>query len=205
MVALLTSGILLGLYAGFSPGPLLALVVSETLRHGVRAGIRVALAPLITDFPIIALSILLLAQLARYQSVLGIISMVGGIVVMLLAWESFRTRGINVDVQQVRPQSLRRGIVVNFLNPSPYLFWISVGGPIMVRASTGNNWWVAAFLLGFYPMLVGSKMALALVVGRSRNFLTGRIYIYIMRILGLVMLAFALVLFRDGLRLLGVL
>jgi threonine/homoserine/homoserine lactone efflux protein len=204
VLALFTSGVLFGLYAGFSPGPLLALVVSETLRHGARAGIRVALAPLITDFPIIALSILLLAQLARFQIILGIISLVGGIVVMKLAWESLRTRGVNVDVQNVRPQSLRRGIVVNFLNPSPYLFWISVGGPIMIRAAQHNNWRAAAFLLGFYPLLVLSKMVLALVVGRSRDFLTGRIYIYIMRALGVVLFAFAMVLFKDGLHLMGV-
>jgi threonine/homoserine/homoserine lactone efflux protein len=203
MVGLLTSGILFGLYAGFSPGPLLALVVSETLRHGARGGIRVALAPLITDFPIIALSLLLLAQLARFQVVLGIISLVGGMVVLKLGWESLRTRGINVDVREVRPQSLRRGIVVNFLNPSPYLFWISVGGPIMIRAAQDSYWWAAAFLIGFYPMLVGSKMILALVVGRSRDFLTGRIYIYIMRALGLVLFAFAIVLFKDGLHLMG--
>jgi threonine/homoserine/homoserine lactone efflux protein len=205
VIALFTSGILFGLYAGFSPGPLLALVVSETLRHGARAGIRVALAPLVTDFPIIALSILLLAQLARFQVVLGIISLIGGIVVLKLGWESLRTRGVNVDVREVRPQSLRRGIVVNFLNPSPYLFWISVGGPIMIRAAQDHYWRPAAFLLGFYPLLVLSKMVLALVVGRSRDFLTGRIYIYIMRFLGVVLFAFAVVLFKDGLHLIGIL
>jgi threonine/homoserine/homoserine lactone efflux protein len=34
----------LGSSGGSAPGPLLALVASETLRHGVAAGIRVALA-----------------------------------------------------------------------------------------------------------------------------------------------------------------
>jgi len=35
---------LLGSSGGSAPGPLLALVASETLRHGVAAGIRMALA-----------------------------------------------------------------------------------------------------------------------------------------------------------------
>ncbi|NCD26558.1 MAG: hypothetical protein EOL86_13335, partial [Deltaproteobacteria bacterium] len=49
------SGLVLGLSAGLSPGPLLTLMLSETLRHGVRAGLLVAVAPLISDLPIIIL------------------------------------------------------------------------------------------------------------------------------------------------------
>lgn len=60
MTRFLLTGVLLGLSSGLAPGPLLALVASETLRHGVRAGVRVALAPLITDLPIILTTILLL-------------------------------------------------------------------------------------------------------------------------------------------------
>lgn len=49
MMYFLSVGAVLGLSSGLSPGPLLALVISETLRHGVKAGVKVALAPIITD------------------------------------------------------------------------------------------------------------------------------------------------------------
>ena len=58
MMFFITAGAALGLSAGFSPGPLLTLVLTETLHHGVKAGIRVALAPMITDAPIIVLTLL---------------------------------------------------------------------------------------------------------------------------------------------------
>jgi len=45
-------GLGLGLAAGASPGPLLTLVVSSTLARGFGAGLRVALAPVLTDAPI---------------------------------------------------------------------------------------------------------------------------------------------------------
>jgi len=48
-------GTLLGLAAGFSPGPLTVLVIGETLRHGLRSGLQVAIAPILTDIPIILL------------------------------------------------------------------------------------------------------------------------------------------------------
>ncbi len=53
MTAFLLQGIVLGFAAGISPGPMLGLVISQTLRYGWRAGNLVALAPLFTDIPII--------------------------------------------------------------------------------------------------------------------------------------------------------
>ena len=64
MISYLTIGIILGFSAGFAPGPLLALVISETLRHNIRSGIKVALAPIVTDLPIILISLFILAKLS---------------------------------------------------------------------------------------------------------------------------------------------
>jgi threonine/homoserine/homoserine lactone efflux protein len=49
----LSAGITLGLSAGFSPGPLSTLVISHSLRYGTREGVKVAMAPFITDVPIV--------------------------------------------------------------------------------------------------------------------------------------------------------
>ena len=53
MLQILAMGTFLGLAAGFAPGPLLTLVISETLQHDIKSGVKVALAPIITDLPII--------------------------------------------------------------------------------------------------------------------------------------------------------
>jgi threonine/homoserine/homoserine lactone efflux protein len=94
--------------------------------------------------------------------------------------------------------------MVNALNPHPYLFWFSVGAPIMVKAQEENGFGALAFVTSFYVCLVGSKICLALIVGKSRAFLEGRIYVYTMRVLGVLLFVFALLLFRDGLGLIGV-
>ncbi|MEI6633029.1 MAG: hypothetical protein WCP22_04325 [Chlamydiota bacterium] len=59
--AFLGVGVVLGLSAGLSPGPLLALVVSQTLAHGVREGVKVAFVPLVTDLPVILIALFVLA------------------------------------------------------------------------------------------------------------------------------------------------
>ncbi|MDY0351510.1 MAG: LysE family transporter, partial [Desulfobulbaceae bacterium] len=106
MLYFLTVGTVLGLSAGFAPGPLLALVISETLRHGIPAGVRVALAPIITDLPIILLTLLVLAKLSAFHNILGALSLAGGLFLLILAWQSLRPRGIALDIRETAPKSL---------------------------------------------------------------------------------------------------
>jgi threonine/homoserine/homoserine lactone efflux protein len=205
MVTFLTTGIILGLSAGFAPGPILALVISETLNHDKRAGIKVALAPIITDLPIIVLTLFILSKLSGFHTVLGIISILGGCFILYLGFANLRTKGMSVRLDNVKPKSLQKGIIVNLLSPHPYLFWVSVGGPLTVKAMQHSIIAAAAFITSFYVLLVGSKIGLAILVGNYKSFLQGRIYINTMRTLGFVLVILAIFLFRDGLKLFGLL
>ena len=96
-----------------------------------------------------------------------------------------------------------RGVIANFLNPNPYLFWFSVGAPIVLRAANAEPLAAAGFLGGFYSLLVGAKMALSLAVGRSRRFLQSALYVAVVRLLGVVLLILAARFVIDGLGYLG--
>ncbi len=204
MVEAVTMGIVLGLSAGFAPGPLLALVISETLRHDIRAGIKVAISPLFTDLPIIVLTLLVLSQLSGFKSILGTIAMIGGGVIMVMGYDSMVAKPVAAAPSASEPQSLLKGILANALSPHPYLFWFGVGGPIIARTIDQGMATPFSFIVNFYIFLVGSKISLAVLVGRSKSFLSGPVYRTIMRLLGLALCVLALLLFRDGLRLLGV-
>lgn len=200
----LTIGIVLGLSAGFAPGPLLASVISETLRHDIRSGIKVALAPIITDFPILVISIFILSKLASYESALGCISLVGSIFVFFMAYQAISTCGNEVDYKEVSPKSLQKGVLVNALSPHPYIFWFSIGAPTVTKAMIQNIYFPLVFILSFYILLVGSKILLAVLVGKSKVFMQGKVYIFTQRFLGTLLAGFAIILFRDGLELLGI-
>ncbi len=204
MITFVTAAVVFGLSAGFSPGPLLTLVIAQTLGHGVREGVKVALAPLITDIPIICLAVFLLSFLAHVHSVLGWISVAGGLFVIYLAWGTLRARGPGANVTDGQARSLGKGIAVNALNPHPYIFWITVGSPIILKARQESLAAALAFVLCFFACLVGSKILVAVVVGKTRRALTGKAYRYIMVLLGLFLFVFALLLIRDGLTLLNI-
>jgi len=204
MIHYLGIGIVLGLSAGLAPGPLLALVISETILHDIKAGIKVALAPLVTDLPIIVLTVFILSRLSAFNGILGVISLTGGIVVLVMGIQGIKAKGLEFDIQKADSRSLVKGILVNVLSPHPYLFWLSVGAPIMTRAKDRHAFAAAAFVAGFYFLLIGSKITMAILVGKSKAFLTSSGYIYTMRFLGAALCALALFLLKDGLCLLGI-
>jgi len=194
----LISGLLLGFVAGVAPGPLLALVVSQTLTYGVTEGVKVAVAPLITDVPIVLAALLLGSALASQPIPLGLLSLTGAGYISYLAWESFTIK-LDESPPDKAAKSLTKGILANFLNPHPYLFWMTVGTPLLLKTWENGPGGAIFWLFGFYLMLVGSKMGIALLTGYSRQFLHGRGYLWLNRSLGLVLLFFALVLLKDGL------
>jgi threonine/homoserine/homoserine lactone efflux protein len=182
----------------------MALVLAQTLRHGPREGCKIALAPLLTDAPIILLTLALATKLTDLRPLLGIVSIAGGAFVLYLAWENFAPVRPGADAPPESPGSWLKGILTNLLSPHPWLFWLTVGAAILAKA-LAQSWLVAgAFLCGFYLMLVGSKVLLALMAARSRQFLAGRPYRVLMRILAVLLGIFAIPLFREGLRLLAV-
>lgn len=197
----LISGIVFGLSAGLAPGPLITLVLTETFRHGYKAGIKVAFAPIITDLPIVVLTLLVISKLSSSNLALGLISLSGAFFVVYLGFETFTSPEITTSSADREPQSLRKGILTNMLSPHPYLFWMTVGAPMVMQASSRGAVHVSAFVIGFYFFLIGSKIAVSILAGRARHLIIGRAYRHCMRGLGVLLWVFAFVLARDAVRL----
>jgi threonine/homoserine/homoserine lactone efflux protein len=164
-------GLGLGLGAGLSPGPLQTLVVTSALRRGFGAGVRVAIAPLLTDAPIIALTVAVVSTIPdRGVRAIGI---AGGLALVAMGiWEIARARRHSTEESEMSAGSddVLRGVIVNGLNPHPWLFWIGVGAPLLVTAWRVTPGRALAYLAGFYLTIIGSKVAIAgvVAVGRQR-------------------------------------
>jgi threonine/homoserine/homoserine lactone efflux protein len=201
MFEFLIAAAVFGLSGGLSPGPLLTLVVSETLARGRNAGLAVSMSPLVTDGPAIAAAILLLGRIEDSEAALGIVSIAGGALLTSYGIAGLRGASLEVEESDVERRiwaSLGKGVSVNFLNPNPYLFWLTIGTPILLRAHESS--WLASigFLVVFYLCLVGSKCVLAVLVARSRAVLRGRAYVLVNRVLAAALLVFAVIFIRNG-------
>jgi len=199
----LLSGIVFGMVAGLSPGPMLTLVVAETLKFGKEEGLKVAVSPLITDSTIILITLFVLSTLAAHDLVIGLISIFGACYLVYIGLENFRTKTDKFEVAIMRKEAFKRAIITNLLNPHTYLFWISVGSPIILKTLQTDASAVIPFLVGFYALLIGSMTLVALVMDRSKSFVKSKYYSYVVRVLGIVLIFFASVFLTEGLKLIA--
>lgn len=193
MLVYLTQGLLLGGTAAAQPGPFQALLLSLALSGGWRRAVPAAFAPLISDGPILLLVFLVLTQVpAWFVSVLQI---GGGLFLIYLAYGAYR--GLR-DAVSIEPETLvaptgsvLKAALTNLLSPNPYIFWVTIGGPILLTAWREAPINGLAFLAGFYVALIGGLIAFALAFSAA-----GRIGPRVNRTLGWVsavaLLAFGL-------------
>ena len=193
------AGAVFGVSGGISPGPLLVLVISESMRHGARAGIMVAMTPLLTDLPVMILAVFLLNQLSHFEILLGCISIAGSIFLMRIGWLSLKTAGILLKNEELEPYSLGTRMMTNYLNPNMYLFWFTVGAPFLLRSTWDNSGPAMFFIFSFYISIVGAKSLIALGVTRSSRLTEGVWYLRIIKFLGFFLMGFSPLFIKDGL------
>src|ERR1700732_2979731 len=114
MIEVLIAGVFLGLPAGLAPGPIVTLMITQSLQYGSREGIKVAVAPLITDAPIIAFSLLALVRLGSTRNLMAAVTLAGALFLTFLAIGTIRTDHIETnEAEATPPRSIGKGATVN--------------------------------------------------------------------------------------------
>ena len=164
-------GALLGLSAVASPGPFQAYLISQTLKNGWQRMLPAALAPLISDGPIILLVLFGLTQLP--EQFLLYIQIAGGLLLIYFAWrtyQAYRHFDFNAVTASESPsQNIFEAALVNALSPGPWIFWSLMAGPIVLEAWQLSPAYGATYLLGFYTALIGGLGVFILMLGTARQ------------------------------------
>lgn len=161
MTHALVLGSLLGLFSGIVPGPYSGLVAATALDQGFRAGLKLALIPLVSEGVVLAATAVLISQLP--SATLRWMGIAGGLLVLYLAWRTFRDAG-GRDRTEVGGGDTRRvgeGVVLGLLSPAPWVFWLLVGSPLFLSA--WRQGWVPGltFFGAFMFFMVGINVAWA--------------------------------------------
>ncbi len=171
MLAALLKGLVLGFPNAALPGPFQAYILSQVLQNGWRRTLVIALAPLVSDGPIITLNLLVLSQLPGF--VLGIIQMVGGLFIVYLAYGAYKAIKNGPKKKESRKatgagvRGFFKGVAMNCLSPGPYIFWGTVGGPILLNAWRTSPLNGIAFLVGMYGTLLTGFAILIRIFGTA--------------------------------------
>jgi threonine/homoserine/homoserine lactone efflux protein len=166
----LLQGIGYGFAASSQPGPLQTYLISQTLTRGWKQTLPAALAPLISDGPIVTICLLVLSQVPEWlQRGLYI---VGGLFILYLAYGTYNSwKNFNPeDSTKINGQpSVLKTAFMNFLNPGPYLFWSLISGPILIRGWRESPTHGLSFLLGFYLTLISGYALTVLIFGLAQK------------------------------------
>ncbi len=202
MLTALFAGLSIGLGSGVAPGPLTGLAISTTLRGGLGAGLRIAVAPLISDSVIILLSLTAVSQLP--EGAIKVLGIIGAIVVAVFGIEVLlsarKMRNNEVHMGNKEPAKFQRlpvmvqGGLINFLNPAPWIFWITAGSTILIGFWRESPSQAIVFLLAFYLTLVGAKVAIVVALAATRHRMNARTYRLILTASGILLLLTAVVL-----------
>ncbi len=172
MWAYLLQGFIYGFAAAVQPGPFQTYVISQTLRNGWRQTLPAALAPLISDGPILILTQVALSRVPSWFE--RFLYLAGGLFILYLAcsafvaWRNFDEA--RVVTHSAGKQSAVRAAMMNALSPGPYLYWSLVTGPILLtgwRQAPVNG---VGFLVSFYAAMVLSLGAIIVAFGTARQF-----------------------------------
>ena len=203
ILGLAIAGATLGLVEGIKPGPLLTMVIRETLSGGLRAGLWTAAAPIFTDGPLVVFSLFAAAWIATNPSALLVITLAGAIFLAQMGFECFGLEPPNMDEDAPPPTgSFLRGVITNLLNPNVYVFWFLIGGPLMASAADEEVLAPIAYAITFLVTLMLTKAAIAYAIHRASGNISATVYRRLLAICGLVMIGFSLYYAMEGYRLL---
>lgn len=166
----LLQGLGFGLAAASQPGPFQTYLISQSLTRGWKRTLIAALAPLVSDGPIILLCVLVLSQVPNWLE--RFLYIAGGLFILYLAYGAFKAWR-DFDVNAAQPESkiggLPKAALMNALSPGPYIFWTLVTGPILVRGWRATPMYGMSFLTGFYIAMIGTLAAIIIVFGTASS------------------------------------
>jgi len=170
MFAYVILGASYGFAAAVQPGQFQAFLVSQTMTNGWRRTVPAALAPLLSDIPMICLVLLILTQVP--QLFLHVLQIVGGLFLLYLALRAFKaTRSFQQALAAPAPihQTILKAVLVNLLNPNPYLAWALIMGPLLLKAWRQAPSCGIGLVAAFYMTLVSTTAAIVALLAAARS------------------------------------
>jgi len=167
----IAQGLVYGFAAAAQPGPLQTYIISQAIARGWRRALPTALAPLISDGPIIAICLFILSQIPIWFE--RFLHLAGGLFILFLAYgayKSWKSYDTNMPPEESgTTQSVFKAALTNLLAPGAYLFWSFVTGPVLLQGWRQTPIYVFGFLASFYGAMILSLCAIILVFSMARH------------------------------------
>ncbi len=172
-------GVLLGVGAAFSVGPIFVTIIQEAATRGFGASFRVILGSATADLVLLIPALLFSWLIAQVAAAVFWVALVGAGFFVYFAIEAYRdARRLWRAEQQINPPngwSFWKGVIGNLANPLTWTFWLATGTPTMLFAFNSSGWpGLLLFTLVWFVVASGLEALIALAVARSRRIIGSR-------------------------------
>jgi threonine/homoserine/homoserine lactone efflux protein len=196
------AGLGVGVALASTPGPVQAVLLTESVHGGITRGLRALAGAGLTFGLLLICGALGLSAAAPRGTVLAVLQVIGGGFLVWLSADGFRGRRYPGDSEVARQFSLPpfvRGSVAVLLNPGAWLFLAAVAAPLFASAhqhgGTGSALIVAVVMMAGLAAGDGTTVLLGGVGVRRAS---GRSRQWIMRALATLLAGFGVWLIVTG-------
>jgi threonine/homoserine/homoserine lactone efflux protein len=167
-------GMLLGVGAALSVGPIFVVIVQQAATRGFAASLRVILGSATADLLLLVPALAFAWIIRSLERGALWVGAVGALFLVYLAgqaardawrlWRSTRQRLADSG------WAFWKGVVGNLANPLTWTFWLATGTPAMLAAQqAGGPAGLALFTATWFVVASGLEAVIALAVARSRR------------------------------------
>jgi threonine/homoserine/homoserine lactone efflux protein len=157
--------------AAVQPGPFQAYLISSTMANGLRRTLPAVFAPILSDVPIICLVLLVLTRVP--STLLLVLQLAGGLFLLYLAAGALQAYRSYQHALPTRPararQTVFKAVLVNLLNPNPYLNWTLIMGPLLLKAWHQVPTYGIALVAAFYLTMILATAAILVLFAAARS------------------------------------
>ena len=172
MLAYIMLGFTFAIAAAVQPGPLQTYIISETLTNGWRRTLPASFAPVISDGPIIILVLFVLSRVPPF--LVQVLHFAGALFLFYLSYRTFKTWKNFYEKEEIRTtgkhQTLWKAVLVNILNPNPYLGWSLVMGPMFFKGYNEKHIYGIVLIIAFYSVFVFAIAGTIILFAFARRF-----------------------------------
>ncbi len=180
LITIFSSSFLIALSGALMPGPLLTVTVSESTHRGAIAGPLVIFGHGILELSLITALLLGMAPLLQRDDVFIFISLVGGSILLWMAFSMFRSLpGLSLEISPddgKRRNLIITGILFSLANPYWLIWWASIGIGYILHSVKYGIIGVAAFFLGHILADLAWYTLISFGVAKGRRFFSDIFY-----------------------------
>jgi threonine/homoserine/homoserine lactone efflux protein len=172
-------GVVFGVGAAISVGPIFVTIVHESITRGFGAGLQVIFGSAVGDVLLLVPALAASWLITRVDAASPFVALAGGAYFVFLSamaarasWRFWRRGGVSPTTE--KGWSFAKGLFGNLLNPLSWGFWLATGTPTMLYVYRLADWsGVAAFTGVWFGVAMAVEGLVAAVVAQTRK-LVGR-------------------------------